>query len=200
VVSNIWKTLKNIKVKCHWKLKIRVALPNRVRSAVWALRGIIFAVYTVKRQIVSYYAKVGDIKIMCCKLAANIILYNLDRFHLSILHVQVRLVEINLSNVCWKYCSDLALFWLSLKKYVVWPNFKRIWLFLKVIWLCACTHWAEAYQPCLRAVIQRIDSCRVDREVNICIRSASHVDVFTSSSKKVNLWSFINISKKDKLF
>jgi hypothetical protein len=38
VVPNIWKTLKNIKVKCHWKLKIRVALPNRVRS-VWALRG-----------------------------------------------------------------------------------------------------------------------------------------------------------------
>jgi hypothetical protein len=34
VVPNIWKTLKNIKVKCHWKLKVRVALPNRVRS-VW---------------------------------------------------------------------------------------------------------------------------------------------------------------------
>jgi hypothetical protein len=39
VVPNIWKTLKNIKVKCHWKLKIRVALPNRVWS-VWAFTAL----------------------------------------------------------------------------------------------------------------------------------------------------------------
>jgi hypothetical protein len=37
VVPNIRKTLKNIKVKCYWKLKIRVALPNRVRS-VWTFK------------------------------------------------------------------------------------------------------------------------------------------------------------------
>jgi hypothetical protein len=43
VVPNIWKTLKNIKVKCHWKLKIRVALPIRVRS-VWALMPIFHSV------------------------------------------------------------------------------------------------------------------------------------------------------------
>jgi hypothetical protein len=27
--------MKNIKVKCHWKLKIRVALPNSVREIIW---------------------------------------------------------------------------------------------------------------------------------------------------------------------